>query len=297
MAKELTPEQWREVSKSRTEAARKQLDGIESSEIFKLSVEAKLATLKPDTGWWRNFQKCGNQSVFAVCVCCGRVREFKYNCSLKWCPRCNWRIADRRRKELEATTCMMAHTKHIVLTQKNFDSDLLAKAKQSRKNLKKLQRQKIMGVVRGGCASMEFTNEDRGWHLHWHLLVDSDFVAADRLSIRWGELVGQDFAIVKVKSVKQGSYLQEVCKYAVKGSELAGWTPAQIYEFAEMCRRVRMFTVWGNFVEERKAAKIFLRQTRKPAEQCECGSTSMVVHEDEAAANRIAGKKYERGEF
>lgn len=302
----LTPAQWREIRKRRTAALKRQTEGFESSEIFKKSVEAKLAAMRPRIeerlesdktrpAWWENFQRCGEQTMHAVCIMCGRVHDYPYACSLKWCPRCNWRIADRRRRELEATTASMTQTKHVVLTQKNFDSGLLEKALESRKNLKKLCRQKIMGKVRGGCASLEFTNEERGWHMHWHLLVDSPFVDAGALSKKWGELVGQEYAIVKVLKVTRGSYLQEVCKYAVKGSELAKWSGDKIFEFATMSRKIRMFTVWGNFVAARKEAKKFLRETRPPAEPCSCGCGSKIVHHDLDTAKRIAVKQRETG--
>ena len=85
--------------------------------------------------------------------------------------------------------------------------------------------------MKGGCVSIEITNEGNGWHLHAHWLVDSVWTDASTLAITWGHLVGQSFAIVKVIPVKEKAYVHEVCKYLAKGSELAGWTPEQLLEF------------------------------------------------------------------
>jgi len=115
--------------------------------------------------------------------------------------------------------------------------------------------------------------------------------------VQWGKIVGQEFAIVHIKPVKQGSYLQEVCKYAVKGSELAGWTGEQIFEFASMCRHVRMFETWGNFVEERRAAKLFLKQTRPKPEPCPCGCTEIRTGATEDEAIKWASIALRTGNF
>ena len=291
----LSPTQWREQKKIQTERAKRQMEGFESAELFKATIESKLLRAGCHERWFKNFRRCGVEKFIVMCPNCANVEEQFYQCSNKICPRCNWRIANARRRLLEKITAGMFGTKHIVLTQKNFSTGLKDKIRDSRKNLLKLRKQKIFGKVLGGCASMEITNEKKGWHLHWHLLVNSTvFVSGENLAIAWGKLVGQEFAIVKVKAVEEGSYLQEICKYAAKGSDIAKWTPEQIYEFADACAGTRMFTVFGNFAGMRKhAAKLVKLDKLKATKKiCSCGCDVKVFGATESDCHQKIQKGY-----
>lgn len=285
--KPLSQKEWRELRIARTAAAKKQLEGIESTEIFKLTIEAKLAPLQISAPWWTNFQRCGREMIYAMCDNCRATREIPYQCSQKICPRCNWRIADNRRKLLEKITAGMTGCKHLVVTQKNFNTNLREKIRESRANLLKLRRQSIMGKVTGGCASLEITNESCGWHPHWHMLIQSPFISAKLLSQKWGELVGQEFAIVKIKDVDERSYLAELCKYAASGAEIAKWDAATILEFVEAVRGTRMFTVFGKFKEVRSFAAMAVAAEKPPAKGCDCGCDIAFFGDSPAMCQRI----------
>jgi hypothetical protein len=279
--------------KALREARKRQLDGIESTEIHKLSVEAKLHEAgaaaycreKSET-WFDNFRRCGQEKFFMACYDCSRGEEIVYQCCQKWCPRCNWKKAMEKRKLLEKMTKGMTGVKHVVLTQKNFQTLNREKIMTSRKALFDLRRQKIFGKVSGGCASLEFTNEGNGWHMHWHLLIASPWIDSRQLAIAWGELVGQEFAIVKVMDVSEKSYLQEICKYVVDGSELAGWTPAQILEFIIALRGTRMFTVFGKFREVSSWARELVKLDKAKRPGCICGCHHKIIGRDEQHAQR-----------
>lgn len=281
------------------EAQRRQLEGIESQDIFKASIEAKLIeerTRQPerfkDASWFANFQRCGVESFDIMCEACGIHHEAHYQCSQKWCPRCNWRITSKRRELLEVVTRGMYRVKHVVLTQKNFTHLTTAKIRESRKALLSLRRQKVFGTVTGGCASMEFTNEGNGWHMHWHLLIQSDFINGEALAIAWGKLVGQEFAIVKVKAVTEGSYLQEVSKYVVEGSEIAKWAPTEILEFILALRGTRLFTTFGVFKDIAKFARTVIKLRHADGRPCECGATGKIFGTDEQMTERIWRKMF-----
>jgi len=191
---------------------------------------------------------------------------------------------------MEQMTCGIYDVKHVVLTQRNFTTALLPKIRESRKNLAKIRRQKFLGKVRGGCASLEFTNEKKGWHLHWHMIVQAEFVPAGKLAKAWGKLVGQEYAIVNVKPVDEISYLQEICKYVVKGSELASWTPDQILEFVLALKGTRCFGSFGKFREMQKYANALIACEKIDAEPCDCGNDSYIFAKSESEARRIHEK-------
>lgn len=293
----LTPAQWRTARVEATRRAKLQMQGFESSEIFKASIEAKLTEAGCSDRWFLNMKRCGQESFYIMCPNCGDGHEASYQCSNKICPRCNWRIANRRRELLEKITAGMPNTLlHVVLTQRNFYDDLAGEIKRSRANLLRLRRQKIFGKISGGCASMEITNEKKGWHLHWHLLVAATgFFDAHKLAAVWGQLVGQDFAIVKTKPVAEGSYLQEICKYAAKGSDIAKWKPSQIKQFVDACQRVRMFTVFGQFAKIRKYAAQLVKLERSASRvgKCPCGCDTAVFGLDRRMCERLI----EEGKF
>jgi hypothetical protein len=282
----ITPEQWKRIRIERSEAQRKQLDGIASNEIHKLSVEAKLKEAGASGKWFDNFVRCERETIFIGCYGCGKTTARLYRCNSRWCPCCNWRITERRKKLLERITAGMTNVKHIVLTQRNFPELSQFKIREANANLTKLRRRRITSKVHGGCASLEFTNEDTGWHLHWHILAHTIFCCANCLAYEWGQLVKQDFAVVKVLPVDDQSYLKEVCKYVVEGSELAKWTPEKILQLVDSLRRTRTFTTFGSFRETAKHARAVIELEKPPREICECGCANIFVanSEDEAQA-------------
>lgn len=294
----LSRAQWRELKIRRQEAEKKQSELLESQDIFKLCIESKLERAgaaeicaKSGAKWYDNFLRCGREDFYVMCAICGDGHQAHYTCSQKWCPRCNWRISMKRRELLGQMTKGIYGVKHAVLTQKNFDHLTRDKIMQSRKSLFNLRRKKIFGKVTGGCASLEFTNEGKGWHMHWHLLLQSEFIPARELAVAWGELVEQEFAIVKVMDVSDKSYLAELCKYVVEGSEMSKWPAEKILEFILALRGTRCFTVFGKFREMQKYARILLLEKEPSKEPCRCGCNEIVFGHDRQHCERVAAKK------
>jgi hypothetical protein len=71
------------------------------------------------------------------------------------------------------------------------------------------------------------------------------------ISTTWGRLLGQDFAIVAARDVRDRSYLSEVTKYAVKGSDLASWPGWAAKSFIEAFEGVRQFSCFGSLYKDR----------------------------------------------
>lgn len=256
------------------------------------TIRIKLAETKPEGAWWRNFLECGVGVVWSCCAECERCKVLKASCGLKWCPRCSWKRTDERRRMLAAITRGMSTCKHVVLTQRNFPVLNHAKIKQSRANLMKLRRQHVFGNVRGGCATLEFTNEGRGWHMHWHLLLDTDAINPAALAIAWGKLVEQEYAIVKVLAVKGESYVAEVCKYVVSPAELASWKPLEIRQFVDALRGTRTFTVFGSFIAAREAAKPEIKASKPAPAICQCGCSQKFIGPTESSVHAMFAKQF-----
>lgn len=215
--------------------------------------------------------RCGTETNIAVCVGCQKPRVFRNRCDRSYCPGCQPALAQERRVSIEWWTKQVRQPKHLVLTARNsatITKDYLRTLKDA---LSKLRRRKLARAWRGGCWSMEVTNEGRGWHVHFHILVDSPWIDTSAVSTVWGELVGQDYAIVAVRSVARTDYLAEVTKYAVKGTDLARWSAADVCSYVAAVDGVRMFGVFGSLYGCRSAWKEFIESLTDQRRQCECG--------------------------
>jgi hypothetical protein len=174
------------------------------------------------------------------------------------------------------------------LTQKNFPVLTRKKLKEHTQLLAALRRRKLFSNVKGGCVSTEITNEERGWHLHSHWLLDVRYIPADRISKVWGEMVGQEFAIVKIMDVREADYVREVSKYVCDGSEIAGWAGEHILEFVTAVRGRRFFASFGTLRKMAPQIRAELEASRPERPACECGcNTFRFESETQAVVNEV----------
>jgi hypothetical protein len=214
---------------------------------------------------------CGTQTIYQKCDDCHNVRMFHNHCDNLICPLCQPHLANRRRLKIEWWAAQIAQPKHVVLTTRNTETLTRKGIATFKHNLLRLRRSVFAAGWKGGCWSLEVTNEQKGWHLHAHLLIDAAWINAPELARKWASIVGQDIAIVKVKDARDKDYVKEVCKYAAKGSQVALWTPAQVAEFARAMTCTKTFGTWGT-LWKRNADWNSYDETRKTkANACECG--------------------------
>jgi hypothetical protein len=264
----------------RRENEAKQGQLLKDDELFHETVRSKLLGLIDSPQFW-NFSRCGAEDFYRTCEECGTVEKFKYRCSIKWCPRCQWRMAQKRKDLVKLWACRISQPKHLVLTQKNFPILTGKKIREHQKNLIALRRSVCFKNVKGGCTSIEITNEERGWHLHSHSLVDVRWLDMEAVAVTWGKIVGQEFAIVKIKDVRNQEYLRELCKYVVDGSELAGWKSEHILEFVTAVRGRRFFFSFGSMFALGKSIRAELESQRKPQSACECGCSDFKFEDEQ----------------
>ena len=260
---------------------RSQLKLIRDADTWHESIAAKLDWLAPtptDDLWkhLQNFTRCGKDLVIRTCRSCEEFETHPYACNIKWCPRCNWKLAKARQDKLRIWAAHVRQPKHVVTTQKNFGVITRQKIAEHTKNQQRLRDSKVYEHVQGGCTSIEITNEGAGWHLHAHSLLDARWVDASELAVRWGTIVEQEFAIVKVKDSRGSDYVKELTKYVAKGNQIAGWPPEQIWEFICACRRQRFFFQFGTLSAMRDQVKEQLAFEKPESRRCECGACNFV---------------------
>jgi hypothetical protein len=252
------------------------------------TVRIKLSGLL-QTNQFYNFERCGHEEIYRTCENCGTVESFNYRCNLKWCPRCQQRLTQIRRGIISLWAKKIKQPKHLVLTHKNFPTLTRRIIREHTVKLAKFRRAKVMKRCSGGCCSTEITNEGNGWHLHAHMLLDVKWLDMEAVAITWGRLVGQHFAIVKIKDVREKSYLQEICKYVVEGSELAKWEPDEINEFVQAIRGLRMFNSFGTLRDLAPQIRREIFATKPPSPKCKCGCGEFIYESEETSLAREAG--------
>lgn len=269
--------------------------------LYHEQILSKLKTVDrvdPVTGEWfaptaqlQNYARCGHERVYRTCVGCDGTEVHAYHCMVKWCPRCNWRIVRRRRDLLKRWMPTIMQPKHIVTTQRNTKTITRRMIQEHTRNLSRLRRAKVFNQVKGGCVSVELTNESKGWHLHAHWLVDARFVDAQELARVWGRLVGQDYAIVKVMDARnKPQYERELMKYVVKGSDLAKWNTAELYDFIAAVRGQRFFFAFGDLFKRARQIRAQMQQDRIP-QVCDCGCSHFLFTSDDYYRRKRAKRR------
>lgn len=248
--------------------------------IFHRSVVAKLnQSDRSDLSELTN--GCHTQKSVRQCIGCRRHSVFWNRCDLKWCPICSQRLAYERRKAVEWWTRQLSQPKHVVLTVRNTETITKDHVKKLKSAFGRLRRRAFARNWAGGFYSLEVTNESRGWHLHLHALIDARWIDSGALAREWADCVGQLFAIVKVKDCRDTSYLQEVTKYAVKGSDLASWSGSDIASFIDAFQGVRTFGVFGSLYGKRTEWSDFIKQLQANRVRCVCGCDNWRILTDQ----------------
>ena len=258
---------------------------IRGEELYHETILTKLDGLYTTRQFW-NVSRCGKEEIYRTCEGCGEGRTFYYHCNVRWCPLCAGRLAAERQRTIKAWLETINQPKHIVTTQRNSETFTGRKIREHQRNLSRLRRTEVFSKVKGGCVSVEVTNEQRGWHLHAHWLVDARWVDAVELSRTWGRLVGQDYAIVKVMDARsKPNYQKELAKYLVKGHQLATWPAEEIHQFVRAIRGRRFFFVFGSLFQQQRKIKAQLNQNKVPT-VCECGCGKFRFETDAQAISR-----------
>lgn len=240
----------------------------------KNSIAAKLRTAgRLDLA--EKLEHCHSEYTVTVCNDCGRVGRFPNRCDCFYCPECQPRLAHDRHDAIAWWAARCPQPKHVVLTLRNQPDITREHIDQVKHWFKCLRARRFADNWTGGFWSLEVTNEGRGWHIHIHALVDAVWIDAGELARQWDSVTNHNGHIVKVKDCRSADYLHEVTKYAIKGTQMATWTPADIRHCIEALDGVRTFGVFGELYGKRTEFSEWLKEIRDHKPLCECGSCSI----------------------
>ena len=278
--------------------------------IFKNSLAAKLreAGMSADAA---KLEDCHSEFTYAICSDCGQVRKFPNRCDQFFCPECQPGLSSDRKYQVEWWTRTISQPKHVVLTVRNLADLTPGHIDELRRYFTALRRSAFATKQTfwrhdltkgtwhqvkaleprtkkneffkckpwtGGFYSIECTNQGDGWHLHIHALIEAPYINGCILSHLWHKITRRQSHIVRVKDCRDKSYLAEVTKYAVKGSDLAKWAPSQVKTYIEAFRHKRTFGVFGKLYAARTEFADVVAQLRTRRPRCPCGSCSVTYY-------------------
>jgi len=231
---------------------------------------------------WRSdlIEQCHEgSSVYLApdCLTCRKNRQVKirsHSCYEPVCPHCQHTRAMRLQvvvalflEEMQRRAQARGQSvKYVTLTFPNVESlDGGGAYTLALNSLTRLRHRELWVLrVRGGLYVLEVTNKGKGWHLHIHMLVDSDWWDEKsengkfELSKLWKSCLpksvqalveeampegSKDRAIVWVKEADASS-VRELSKYIAKGSGFYH-DPERVVEFYQAVKGRRCFEVFG----------------------------------------------------
>ena len=252
------------------ELRHEQVEFWQKQSVHKHIVADKLsqAGLQAEAEKLRN---CHSYYTVAQCQGCGTVRKYPNRCDQFYCPECQPVLSRERKKQVEWWTRTIRQPKHIVLTVQNTATLDKTNIRSFRDAFTRLRKRRFTRNWQGGFYALEVTNEGKGWHLHLHALVEAAWIDSAQLSQEWKSCTRGAGRIVHVRDCRGSSYLSEVTKYAVKGVQLASWTPAQVRTFVQAFTGVRTFGVFGSLYSARTEFAEFVAMMKEAKPRCDCG--------------------------
>lgn len=227
---------------------------------------------------------CHGTRTTAICDGCRKRVSFFNRCDIFYCPQCSPRLAKMRLDNLMHYVERMRQPKHIVLTFKNVARLTRDYIRECQAALTRFRRRKFFSGARSGFWAMEITNKGNGWHLHFHLVVDSPFLFVRDLSAEWEKATKSSGYIVYIEDASRGSLKANlpryVTKYTGKGFKLHEWDAVMLAEFVTAIQGCRTFGVFGEMLGYRKSWRDFLKAVRQTRRMCECGCSSKKYFSD-----------------
>jgi hypothetical protein len=250
-----------------------------SATVFKFSIAAKLREVG-ETADADTLEDCHSSKIFAQCNGCSDVQVFRNRCDNFFCPECQPKLARRRQEGVSWWARQITQPKHVVLTVRNIPDLTKGHVLELKKWFTQLRHRRFTKNWRGGMYSVEVTNENKGWHLHLHILVDARWIDSGGLAREWESVNRGNGNIVKVKDCRNADYLREVTKYAVKGNELAKWTGTQIREFIAAFRGTKTFGVFGSLYGKRTEFSEWIKSLKGHKPKCRCGCDKVTFYSE-----------------
>jgi hypothetical protein len=119
-----------------------------------------------------------------------------------------------------------------------------------------------------------------GFHYHFHLAVDAEWIDNEWLQEAWAKLRGQAFSVVDVIDVKGTDYVAEVCKYVCDGVQLGNWPAQVLVQFIESLSEQKCFGCFGSLYKQRAEWRKDIDEIHADRNVCECGCRQFEFYDE-----------------
>lgn len=227
---------------------------------------------------------CHSYWTIRKCNGCRKESKFWNRCDLIYCPQCAPRNAKNRLDSLGWFFDELKQPKHVVLTFKNVAVLTKEYLRYCLKCLQKLRRTKIAKKWLAGIWAMEITNKGNGWHVHYHLIVETPWFSQETLSVTWKHITGWESFIVHVSDAGRAGVMKKLPKYvaaySTKGTKIEEWTSSKICQFVQAIEGLRSFGVFGYLYAKRTEWRAWIAGVRKVSRACECGCEKFTYYSE-----------------
>lgn len=188
--------------------------------------------------------ECGNAFYAIYCHQCFHESRIYSSCHLRLCSRCSLRLAGLFVARHWTALQKMTQPKLLTLTFQSVYKLTPATITNCSKALGKLRHQKLWKHnVTGGVAGLELTHGPPGWHPHYHLLIDANYIPRSLLIKAWKAITGGAWH-VDIRQIRPEDGVHEVAKYVAKG-----WTfytkPHLLAQFLQSTHKRRFLSAFG----------------------------------------------------
>ena len=151
--------------------------GSKTPEQWKDLIETRLWRAFEHTEY-RKLRKCGRDMDY-FCRCCGKGKTIPQRCNSKLCPICSRLRAARLQAVYVPTVEAMKWPLFVTFTIGGGSRwELAAQLMAVRDGVRKIRRQRWWKeCVSGGVGSFELKWSARGWHVHWHAVLECQWLA------------------------------------------------------------------------------------------------------------------------
>ena len=163
------------------------------------------------------FRLCGSMASVWRSQSTGALKVRAMHCRNRWCPKCRVYVQNRTRRRIETwlKTADRTRLKFLTLTLKPSSrplSDHLAHLLSSFRRLRLSPFWRALNAR--GIAVAEVTRGASGqhWHLHLHMLIESPYVDARKLSVAW-RTASKGSYIVHVEAVRRNQSGEKLVNY------------------------------------------------------------------------------------
>lgn len=200
-----------------------------------------------ETTYARALRDCSVTEALWICTGCGNHQYHVNHCQQRLCAICGPKQAAKRAHKVHRITQAMTNPKWLTLTMQRVP-DLAQGLKDIRAAFGRWRRLKdIKCIVNGGLYKIEAKAKPDGWHVHIHAIIDGAFLPVQLIWSTWSRALGHTRAGAHIKKIEGKLQARDFSKYAAKPEDVLEWTPAQVIEFVNAWRNVRMWQTFGRY--------------------------------------------------